>query len=238
MLLALCFGLHLYIGLRIVPLLPAAPGWSFAALLTLSACLMPLGLLARRLARPPASDRLAWMGLLALGLFSSLFVLTLLRDAVLLLLALVDLLSPTVLPQAELRRLTAQGVPLLAGGLTLLGFWNARRTAAVRSVDIPIEGLPAALHHFTIVQISDIHVGPTIRRAYVQAIVDVVNRQQPDLVAVTGDLVDGSVAELASHVAPLAQLRSRHGSFFVTGNHEYYAGARPWLAELERLGLS
>src|SRR5947209_7768241 len=83
---------------------------------------------------------------------------------------------------------------------------------------------PDALHGFTIAQISDIHVGPTIKEAYVRAIVDAVNRLDADMVAVTGDLVDGSVAELAVHVAPLAGLASRHGTFFVTGNHEYYSG--------------
>jgi len=114
---------------------------------------------------------------------------------------------------------------------------NARRTAAVVRVDVPIAGLPAALEGFTIAQISDIHVGPTIKGAYLQDIVDAVNRLQPDLVAVTGDLVDGSVAELRPHVAPLAQLTSRFGSFFVTGNHEYYSGALAWLRELRRLGV-
>src|SRR5690606_27026995 len=110
----------------------------------------------------------------------------------------------------------------LAG--SVLGFFNARRTAAVRRVQVRIPGLPAALHGLRIVQITDIHVGPTIKAAYLQAIVDRVNALQPDVIAVTGDIVDGSVPELQAHVAPLAALRARHGSYFVTGNHEYYAG--------------
>jgi len=85
--------------------------------------------------------------------------------------------------------------------------------------------------------VSDVHVGPTIKRPYVEAIVETVNRLDVDLVAVTGDLVDGSVRDLAEHVAPLAALRSREGSFFVTGNHEYYSGAAAWVGELRRLGL-
>ncbi len=108
----------------------------------------------------------------------------------------------------------------------------------MRHVDVPIERLPVGLQGFTIAQISDIHVGPTIKRPYLQAIVDAVNRLGADMVAVTGDLVDGSVAELATHVAPLAKLLSRHGSFFVTGNHEYYSGADAWVRELRRLGLT
>jgi predicted MPP superfamily phosphohydrolase len=118
-----------------------------------------------------------------------------------------------------------------------IGLFNARRTAAVREVEIAVAGLPRALQGFTIAQISDIHVGPTIKRPYVQAIVDAVNRLEADAVALTGDLVDGRVRDLAADVAPLAALRSRHGTFFVTGNHEYYSGAHEWIAELERLGL-
>jgi predicted MPP superfamily phosphohydrolase len=107
----------------------------------------------------------------------------------------------------------------------------------VVSVQVPIAGLPQALQGFTIAQISDIHVGPTIKAPYLQAIVDKVNQLEADMVAVTGDLVDGSVRDLAPHVAPLAGLRSRHGTFFVTGNHEYYSGAHAWIAELQRLGI-
>jgi hypothetical protein len=132
---------------------------------------------------------------------------------------------------------TAWAVLAAAATATVLGAWNARRTAAVVRVDVPVPGLPAALHGFTIAQISDIHVGPTIRGGYLQAIVDRVNRLEADMVAVTGDLVDGSVAELARHVAPLATLRSRHGTFFVTGNHEYYSGVQAWIAELRRLNV-
>jgi len=120
----------------------------------------------------------------------------------------------------------------------VVGVINARRLAKVVHVDIPIAGLPAALRGFTIVQISDIHVGPTIKQGYLAAIVGAVNALKPDMVAVTGDLVDGSVARLAPHVAPLAGIVARHGVYCVTGNHEYYSGADAWVAELRRLGLS
>ena len=226
--------LHLYIGLRIVPSLPhAAAGSLLALLLLVSTVLMPLGLVARRFARPPAADRLTWAGMLAMGLFSSLLVFTVLRDVILLLARLAPGLAP-----ADLAATSAVAAPVLALAATLLGVFNARKTAAVVSVDVPIAGLPAALEGFTIAQISDIHVGPTIKAPYLQNIVDAVNRLQADLVAVTGDLVDGSVAELRGHVAPLAGLVSRHGTFFVTGNHEYYSGALPWMAELRRLGVN
>jgi predicted MPP superfamily phosphohydrolase len=93
------------------------------------------------------------------------------------------------------------------------------------------------LHGFTIAQISDIHVGPTIKRNYLDAIVDAVNELDADMIAMTGDLVDGSVAHLAQHTAPLSRLSSRHGAYFVTGNHEYYSGVDAWVVELRRLGL-
>ena len=231
--------LHLHIGARIVPDLAAFPiaQWLMGAGLLLSALAMPLGLMAGRVAKPPFADVLTWLGLLLMGLFSSLLVLTLLRDAALLLLWLGGVLFAADL-LAGFRYASALGVPLLAVLVTLLGFLNARRTAAVVRVDVPIKRLPAALHGFTVAQISDIHVGPTIRQHYLRRIVGRVNALGADVVAITGDLVDGKVSELARHVAPLAELQSRHGTFFVTGNHEYYSGAQAWIVELRRLGLT
>ena len=231
--------LHGYVGLRLMPSLAGWPlaGPALGVLLVTSALLLPLSLIGRNLRWPGARTALAWSGMLAMGLFSSLFVLTLLRDALLLTLAALVALWPSVLSPEWIAQATAWAVLAAAASVTVLGAWNARRTAAVVRVNVPVTDLPDALHGFTIAQISDIHVGPTIRGGYVQAIVDRVNRLDADMVAVTGDLVDGSVAELAGHVAPLADLRSRHGTFFVTGNHEYYSGAHAWITELRRLDV-
>ena len=229
---------HLYVGARLVPALPGPwAGPALALLLAASAVLVPMGLFARRMSRRSGADALAWAGLLCMGLFSSLLVFTLLRDALLGLAWLADLAAPGALPLESVGALSAAAVPLLALAVTLLGYGNARRTAGVVTVEIPVADLPPALHGFTIVQISDIHVGPTIRARQVTAIVEAVNRLKPGLVAITGDLVDGSVADLAAQVAPLQQLVSQYGSFFVTGNHEYYSGAHGWMAHLERLGI-
>ncbi len=243
--------LHAWVGWRIAPAvagLAAFPqaGALFWGLLVASALLMPMGLVSRRLAGGSLASVLTWLGLILMGLFSSLFVLTLLRDAMLVLMWAVSGVSAFVGVDADVAQAllgafqtwSAAAVPLLGLAVTAWGFWNARRTARVVRVDVPIASLPTALHGFTVAQISDIHVGPTIKHAYLSRIVARVNALQADMVAITGDLVDGRVAELQQHVQPLASLKSTHGTFFVTGNHEYYSGAHAWIDELRRLGLT
>jgi hypothetical protein len=236
--------LHLIVGATLLPALAAAAGTPAAAALVVwlvaSAVLMPMSLRRRGDASSRVDRALAWAGPLAMGAFSSLFVLTTARGLVLGALWAVHALgvaSASALASAW-RLDTAAAVPLLALALTVWGFVEARRPARVKSVDVPLKNLPAALHGFRIAQISDVHVGPTIRGAWIEPIVARVNALEADLVAITGDLVDGSVGDLGAHVAPLAGLRSRHGTFFVTGNHEYYSGAVPWIAELRRLGIT
>jgi uncharacterized protein len=231
----LLLALHGYIGLRLIPDLPLNLTGRIVAVvvLLLSCVLMPLGMMYRAIRNPTWADRAAWVGLTIMGFFSSLFVLTLLRDVFLLFALLV--MSP---PQASsAARVSALAVAAGTVLISLIGLFNARRRARVVDVRIPVRDLPAALHGFSIAQISDVHVGPTIKRGYVEAIVQAVNHLGADVIAITGDLVDGSVHQLAAHVAPLAQLKARHGAFFVTGNHEYYSGERDWIREVQRLGL-
>ncbi|HEU4627515.1 MAG TPA: metallophosphoesterase [Steroidobacteraceae bacterium] len=226
---------HVYVGCRLLPALPIPTGARVAGgiLLTVSFVSMPLGFFARSFRNRVLGDRVAAFGLFMMGFFSSLFVFTLLRDVVLA--PTVLLVSASQLPQ------TLSASAVLAAALALfatgVGFVNARRRAAIVKVDVPIKNLPPALEGFTIAQISDVHVGPTIKAPYVEAIVDAVNALQADLIAVTGDMVDGSVRDLAGHTAPLARLTARHGAYFVTGNHEYYSGEPAWTAEFKRLGL-
>jgi predicted MPP superfamily phosphohydrolase len=225
--------LHAYIGSRILPGLQAGAVFTAFGIAWLAASfvLIPAGLLSHAIRRQPLADRVHWAGMLALGMFSSLLVLTFVRDLVLGAAALAGA------GNAALATWSAAAVPALAALATLAGFLNARRTAAVVDVDVPIAGLPDGLHGFTIAQISDIHVGPTIKRGYLDPIVDAVNALEADVIAVTGDLVDGSVRRLAQHTAPLARLRARHGAYFVTGNHDYYSNAQEWIPEVRRLGL-
>lgn len=238
--LALLGFLHVYIGARLLQPLPVL--WQMVGavglvLLVLTVASIFTPFFGRR--RPEGVQAL--LGYAAMGFDSSLFVLTLLRDLLLLLAWGWSLLGPNPglnpAPDSDFVRYSAMAVPIAALLASLLGFINARRRPRVRDVDVPIAHLPSALQGFSIVQLTDIHVGPTIRRPFVQAVVDRANALQADMVAVTGDIVDGSVPDLSEHTAPLGQLRARHGVFAVTGNHEYYSGAQAWIDEFSRLGM-
>ena len=120
-----------------------------------------------------------------------------------------------------------------------MGYREATRVPDVVEVEVPIAGLPPALENYRVAQISDVHVGmPTIHGAWLRAVVDKVNALEADLVAVTGDLVDGHVADLRDHVRPIGDLRGRDGVFYVTGNHEYYWDGPAWVERVKELGLT
>jgi predicted MPP superfamily phosphohydrolase len=229
--------LHPYVGWRLLPDLLASNPIACAltaAWLIVSVIATPLWPLARRIQRQPLRDRLIYASMIAIGAFSSLLALTLFRDIAR---GICWAVGANVM-QAALRYPGALAVPILAALATILGYANARMRAGIRCVDVPIAGLPAALHGFSIVQITDLHVGASIKRRFLERVVDVANRLGADMIAITGDLADGSVRELASHTEPLARLTARHGTFFVTGNHEYYSGVHDWVNEMRRLGLA
>ena len=177
--------LHAYIGVRLLMPFGAVIQVLGAGLRAMCLWLLPNGF-------RTSGDRGAWSVLLpflTIGFFSSLLVLTLVRDASLLMLTLV--LSPQ--GQGAWIRNSAIAVMVLTPVITLVGFFMARCVAPVVDVEVPLADLPPQLEGFTIAQISDIHVGPTIKRNFVEAIVDRVNRLNADMVAITGDVVDGSV---------------------------------------------
>jgi predicted MPP superfamily phosphohydrolase len=134
-------------------------------------------------------------------------------------------------------RVVGGGAAAAALGTVGYGTYGVLRGPRVKRVTVPLARLPRAAHGFRIAVVSDIHLGPILGRAHTRRIVDVINSTAPDLVAVVGDLVDGSVADLGPAAEPLARLRSRHGSFFVTGNHEYFSGADEWVDHVRELGL-
>jgi uncharacterized protein len=224
-----------YVGWRLLSGLSLSPVAIAAGIVLLIGCCLfiPFSMRTRALQNRKLADRLAWVGLTAMGFFSSLLVLTLLRDGVL-------LGADLFLSGAQARlwaEISAQATLYLSLFVTLAGLIIARRRPGVVEIKIPVVDLPHALHGFSIAQISDVHVGPTIKRGFVEGIVRRVNELKADMIAVTGDLVDGSVQQLSAHTAPLAGLTARHGAYFVTGNHEYYSGERAWTEEIRRLGL-
>jgi predicted MPP superfamily phosphohydrolase len=233
---------HSYVWLRLV----YAPAWGvpWGVLATLFLFLgwlsIPFTLNWGRRLSPPWAALVAWPGYAWLGASFLLFVTVAAVDVVRAVLGLATWAAglPPVFAGAELERARTWAVlaGVLGGGLVAASLWFGRRVV-VRRVAVPLGKLPAPLHGMTIVQLSDVHIGPTIGRRFLERVVDLVNALEPDVVAITGDLVDGSVLRLAPHVAPLARLKARHGVFFVTGNHEYYAGVDEWCAHLAELGV-
>ena len=134
-------------------------------------------------------------------------------------------------------RVGGGAVVTAATGATAFGMHEVLKEHNIAEVPITLSRLPQSLDGFTIAQITDVHVGYTVARSFVQSIVDRVNALQPDLIAITGDLVDGDLESLRDAVKPLTELSAPYGVYFVTGNHEYYAGAEPWVEELKRLGI-
>jgi uncharacterized protein len=135
-------------------------------------------------------------------------------------------------------RVSAVAASTAAVGLVGAGSFNALGPPALLRVPVRLPKLDPAFNGFRIAVVSDIHLGPLSGRAHTERIVGMINETAPDLVAIVGDVVDGTVGELGPAAEPLRDLDSREGTFFVTGNHEYYVedpGA--WLRELERLGV-
>src|SRR6266436_7911985 len=219
--------LHVYLGQRLLAQTALAPAWRlfgwFGILLLVVAPFVAL--FAGRSERMPAKRGLEVAGFTALGLSSLLIVFALAGDLL------------------HLRAWLGAGgssavVVGAAVAVLLIGLWRARRPAMVRVVDVPITGLPSDLEGFRIAQLSDLHVGPTLKRDFVERVVDTTNGLEPDVIALTGDVADGFPPALRHDVAPLAGLVAPHGKFFVTGNHEYYWDAAGWVRELQGLGFN
>lgn len=214
--------------MALCPRLARHPGYVWGVLGLFAGLLFAVPLLHRVPFLGPGIDGLFWV---SYGLFSFI-------STYLVYLAAADLL------QALLKRAFGLQVGPWAFGLALgaalvsvgVGFVTALRPVATRTVEVPIRGLPAPLEGFRIVQISDLHLGPLARMAQVDHVVDATNALRPDLIAVTGDLVDGEADGVRAKVERMASLRAAHGTFFVTGNHEYYSGVGRWLKVIRAMG--
>ncbi|MBZ4016401.1 metallophosphoesterase, partial [Streptomyces purpurogeneiscleroticus] len=135
-------------------------------------------------------------------------------------------------------RSVAVGATAAAAATVGYGAYSVLSGPRLKRVTVPLAKLPRAAHGFRVAVVSDIHLGPVLGRAHTQRVVDTINRANPDLIAIVGDLVDGSVADLGPAAEPLRHLQARHGSFFVTGNHEYISGAaHEWVDHVRELGV-
>lgn len=228
--LLLISGLHYYLARRFALDLALAPSLELAIVTLISALgLSILGLpLGEHVVPPPWSRLLTVPPSVWIGVAFLLASFTAISDLVLVFL-------PDTLHVRTLRALVVLG---LAGGLSIFALWGGLKRPEVRRVTFRLPNWPAALNGFRIVQISDIHVGPIRTRRFVRWLTDRVNGLKPDLVAVTGDLVDGRVHLIGHEVAPFADLSAPHGVFFVTGNHDMYSGPDPWMARIRELGMT
>lgn len=200
------------------------------------------------------SNLSGWIGYVSLGFFSLILAFLLVRDLIWIIAAIIrpamSMIKRVIAhetakktaPDRERRHFLIQSMNLgLLGTSALLtgcGFYEARRSPALVKVSMPISKLPKELEGLQIAQISDLHVGITIKRDYVERIVRQVNDLEAPIIAFTGDLADGLVSGIRDEVAPLRDLYAPYGKFFVTGNHEYYAGVEEWVEEIDRLGFT
>jgi uncharacterized protein len=213
--------------------------WIFVALPLLEVAT----LIGSRVLPHPLAVALSWPGYLWLAVMFYLLV----TLGVLEIPALVTrrVMLRTVTPEAvpeESRRLflarsVAVGAGLVSVGLVGSGVESALGPPRINRIQIPLAKLPRSADGLRIALVADIHLGPLRGYSHTRRIVDMINGLNADAVAVVGDLVDGTVAELGRAAEPLHDLRSRYGSFFVTGNHEYFSGYAEWVAEVASLGV-
>ncbi|HKA90826.1 MAG TPA: metallophosphoesterase [Haliangiales bacterium] len=234
-------GVHVYIWFRLVRETALPPPWR--AIATLALILLGASIPTMFLLRgnPVARDVLKWPGYAWMGFMFILFFALLASDVARLVAWIGGRLggAPPADPARRLwlSRMIGGSVAALAGGAGAAAMVSALGRVKVKEVEIPLRRLPASMDGFTVAQITDCHVGSMLGRAFLAEVVESINAMKPDLVAITGDLVDGGVDELAAAVAPLADLRAKHGVYFVTGNHEYYSGVEAWMAHLPSLGI-
>jgi predicted MPP superfamily phosphohydrolase len=235
-------GIHYYLWQRLVKAPDLGPTWQRAGgiAFVVLGLMTPIGMAVGRLVDRGAAKVIAaivygWMGISIL-LFFTLAASELPRMIALAAMHLKDG-PPSPERRTFLARAIAGSVSLLALGMAGVGASSALGRIALARTRVALRRLPASLSGFRVVQVSDLHIGPTLGNAWLAQVVADVNAADPDIVVITGDLVDGSVSTLRADVAPLAGLRARHGVFFCTGNHEYYSGVDEWIVELARLGV-
>jgi predicted MPP superfamily phosphohydrolase len=236
-------GMHYYVWARLVrdPQLPSGAARLATSLIATMALVLPATLVLSRTRGAPRP--MVWAAFLWMGVVFLLSAFLGIADAGR---ALAWAARKLALPEAPadparrliLSRALAVGVGGVVAGLSAVGVRSALAGMRIKDVPVRIANLPQALAGLRVVQISDVHIGALLQKEWVSGVVERVRALRPDLVAITGDLVDGTVDELREHVAPLSRLaEARLGVYFSTGNHEYYSGVDDWLRYLPTLGI-
>lgn len=148
-----------------------------------------------------------------------------------------DSISPDAQAALAWWRWTAGSAVGITTVATLFAIWWGLTRLAVRRLDVPISNLPESMDGFTILHLSDLHLDLVHGRAWLERVVARANALEADLVAITGDLAEGSVAQFGGDAEPVGDLQASHGVFFVTGNHEYFHDLEGWMAYLEDRGI-
>ena len=191
-------------------------------------------------------DVLSLIGYTGLGFFFLTFLLFITKDIATKSWSVISSFFPSDIQQQLtidlekrqfLQKSLSIGILTLVGPTTAYGYYSARKGPSVINQTIFLNDLPDEFENFTIAQISDLHVGPTIKKPYVEKVLNQISIINPDLIAITGDLIDGSIDYLKKDLEPLSEMIANYGTYFVTGNHEYYSGAEKWLDETDRMGF-
>ena len=238
--------MHGYVGWRIIPSLNLSPISNYIAyVITFILGFLPLLPIILRINGYESKiiDKISLVGYTSLGFFTLSFTFLLAKDFLFQFFYFVNSLfnDQQIVDESKrnfIKKSVSIGIIGLTGSATAYGFYNARKGPQVIKENIFLKNLPPEFENYKIAQISDLHVGPTIKRPYVEKVFDTIANVNPDMLAVTGDLVDGSVENLRSDLEPFKDMIAKDGTFFVTGNHEYYSGVDRWLDETDRLGMS
>lgn len=234
---------HYYIWRRIIhdTRLPVPWRWGASAIIAILAISLPATMMLVRVLDIRVSREIIMVPFLWMGIMMMLFFLLVLSD-------LIKLVSKMIAQKrlnkpfdssrrTAMNRILAGTVVTTTGGLAGAAVFNGKLDPIVKKVAVTLDNLPKTLSGFRIVQLTDIHIGNTLDRTWLQNVIARTNHLEPDLIAITGDIVDGTPSALRKEASLLSDLKAPRGVYLVTGNHEYYSGANAWIQEYESYGI-
>ena len=243
--------IHGYVGFKIIPAIDLSGisniiAWVLLSLVTF----LPIAPIGFRFLgiETKLIDKVSLLGYTSLGFFAFTFIILIFKEMLVFAILGFEKVLPYFSKSSDLinddrreflQKSLSVGVLAITTPSAVYGYHQARKGPRVIEQEIKLGGkLPGPFNGLTIAQISDLHVGPTIKKGYVENVVDKISRINPDMIVVTGDLIDGSIKHLRNDLAPLGDLNALHGVYFVTGNHEYYSGVDYCLDHVDKLGMT